>query len=214
MHYKLRAMEKMLTSVCSKSTLSHRPVFNKFRQIVMCKDTPEKNLSAIHMEIKNIEDIQAKIKGQSQKTSSEKIKKIMKQVEQKITEGLTLYVSAWRMLATYNEIEKDKTAVTESSEKTDVLQEKTLVTENSEKTDQHKEDKPTETDKMGDLMEYLADGIGNIEDFPEQMDDDPYTCVNDRHVDELLNMAEEAELILMKAEKLMVNSLDDHPLES
>jgi len=204
MHYKLRAMQKMLTSVCNKSTLSHRPVFNKFRKIALCTDSPDKKLSAIDMEIKNIETIHSRVKSQNQSITSPKIKKIVNQVEKRITEGLVLYISAWRMLAEYNEAQKEK--IDESSLNNDEI---------------NKENKMNVDEEEKINGNSLNDNEINQKDSPDMVVTEYFiepegasSYMNDCKIQELLNMAEEAELILMKAENLMVNSLNDHPLES
>jgi hypothetical protein len=162
MHYKIRAMEKILTSVCSNNSFSQRPVLERFKQISVSKDWFDGKMSAIDAEMKNIEAIYGRIKSSKQKNSSFKVRRIMNLIERQIMKGLELYLLAWDMLGEYNK-------------------------------------KKNKTEHSEEIYEDIEDN--NTDEYENE------------HIYRLLELAEDAEVILIEAEKLMVNSLNDYPLE-
>lgn len=207
MHYQFKAMQKMLDGVGRGNNFSRRPVYEKFKQISASQDRPEENLEEIEKEIQKIETImENNAKNYKQKCNSPKVAEMMEYIDTQMSEALNVYLEAWNLLA---EIQKKKIQPKENPLENTDEGEKKQEREISE-TDMPLEERyNTEEEKNEEAGEKITDIIKELETFiNEDTGEEENTWII-----KAMEIAEDAEHMLMEIEKIMANTLNDNPYE-
>ncbi len=209
MHYKFKAMQKMLAAVGTSNDFSQRPVFQKIKQVTSVIEPSPEEISIIHNEMKNIEVILTNTEKEERNgmVSSKKLKDIMSPVNKKIIEAMKIYLSAWQMVA---ELHNIKPEVQQSSEEQPVGGEEgeTLPGEKAEiqiSSGENSEEQPVACEKSETPSDEPAEI--QIKSLKERQLD------RDEMSEQIISLAEKAEHMLCEIEKKITEVLDDNPIE-
>ena len=222
MHYKFKAMQKVLSGVGRKQGFSERPVFQKFKNLSEEGDMPERKLKIIENEIKQLEsNLENNIKEGQGKYSSENVEAIMKYVEKEMNEALMVYLEAWHILA---DLQKKRIAKEEAEKEEEKIKKQEKETEKQveeKKEEAEKESLDKRIDEMDELVKILQKvDLKVLEENDESLSlqdviniEKEITLEEELQLARGLERAEEAEYMLMEVEKLMANTLNDNPME-
>ena len=214
MHYKFKAMQKMLAAVGISNDFSQRPVFQKIKDVISIIEPSSEEISIIHNEIKNIELILASTEKEERnsKVSSKKLKAIMSPINRQIIEAMNIYLSAWKMTAELHNIKLEDQAPSEEKPETQAPSEEKPETqapsEEKPETQAPSEEKPEtqapseEKPKVQVSHEEKSEKIFEEEKFDR-----------DEVSQKIIALAEKAEQMLCEIEKKITDVLDDNPLE-
>ena len=97
MHYKLKALQKVMKGVADEVDSKKRPVLEKFREIADAEPS-EELLSRINTEVDKIKTIIDTVKNDKSNNVADKIKEAMEDLDVQIVEALNLYLTAWEVL--------------------------------------------------------------------------------------------------------------------
>lgn len=213
MHYKFKAMQKMLSAVGTSNDFSQRPVFQKIKQVTYAPELSSEEVTIIHKEMKNIETILASTEKEERNgtVSSKKLKDIMSPVNRKIIEAMKIYLSSWRMVAELHNIKPEDQILSEEHPPSD---------EKNEMPSGEKED--SSSDKKGEISfgekehppvdEKSEIHSGEKEEIQikslEEIQAD-----RDEISEKIIALAEKAEQMLCEIEKKITEVLDDNPIE-
>lgn len=195
MHYKFKAMQKMLSAVGISNDFSQRPVFQKIKQVVSVPEPSSEEVFIVHNEMKNIETILVSTEKEERNStvSSKKLKDIMSPVNRKIIEAMKIYLSAWSLVSELHNIKPEEQPVAgenipsrEISEISSGEKEQPVVGEN--------------------ILSGETSGIQTKS--PEEIQSD-----RDEMSEKIIALAEKAEQMLCEIEKQITEVLDDNPLE-
>ena len=195
MHYKFKAMQKMLSAVGISNDFSQRPVFQKIKQVVSVPEPSSEEVFIVHNEMKNIETILVSTEKEERNStvSSKKLKDIMSPVNKKIIEAMKIYLSAWSLVSELHNIKPEEQPVAgenipsrEISEISSGEREQPVVGEN--------------------ILSGETSGIQTKS--PEEIQSD-----RDEMSEKIIALAEKAEQMLCEIEKQITEVLDDNPLE-
>ncbi|MEQ8170532.1 MAG: hypothetical protein ABRQ38_16715 [Candidatus Eremiobacterota bacterium] len=195
MHYKFKAMQKMLSAVGISNDFSQRPVFQKIKQVVSVPEPSSEEVFIVHNEMKNIETILVSTEKEERNStvSSKKLKDIMSPVNRKIIEAMKIYLSAWSLVSELHNIKPEEQPVAgenipsrEISEISSGEREQPVVGEN--------------------ILSGETSGIQTKS--PEEIQSD-----RDEMSEKIIALAEKAEQMLCEIEKQITEVLDDNPLE-
>jgi len=208
MHYKFKAMQKMLDGVGRGNNFSRRPVYEKFKEISTGQYRPEENLEEIKKEIQKIETVmEDTAKNHKQKYNSPKVAEFMEYIDTQMSEALNVYLEAWNLLA---EIQKKKIQPKENPSENADEGEKKHEMEISETDRPMEELHRTEEENNEEAGKKITDIIKELETFINE--GSPGEEEN-AQIMKAMGIAEDAEHMLMEIEKLMANTLNDNPLE-
>ena len=98
MHYKFKAMKKVMEGVSDEVDGTKRPILEKFREIAGSKEPSEEMISIINNEISKINEIINETVTGKNNCVSKKIEAAMKSIDIEIVEALSLYLSAWELI--------------------------------------------------------------------------------------------------------------------
>ncbi|MEQ8224152.1 MAG: hypothetical protein ABRQ37_17675 [Candidatus Eremiobacterota bacterium] len=199
MHYKFKAMQKMLSAVGTSNDFSQRPVFQKIKQVTYVPEPSSEEVAMIHNEMKNIETILVITEKEEQhgSVSSKKLKDIMSPVNRKIIEAMNIYMSAWQMVA---ELHNIKPKLQQSSEEQSGFGEKS---ENP--SEENSEEQSVPCDKSETPSEEKVEiQIKSLEEIQSDRDE---------MSEKIIALAEKAEQMLCEIEKNITEVLDDNPIE-
>jgi hypothetical protein len=213
MHYKFKAMQKMLSAVGTSNDFSQRPVFQKIKQVTSVLEPSSEEIAIIHNEMKNIETILASTEKEERNgtVSSKKLKDIMSPVNRKIIEAMNIYLSAWRMVAELHNIKpqgqilsEEQPPVDEKSEIPSGEKEAPSSDEKSEISSGEKEHPPVDEKSeipSGEKEEIQIKSLEEIQSDRDEMSE------------KIIALAEKAEQMLFEIEKKITEVLDDNPIE-
>jgi len=223
MHYKFKAMQKMLTAVGITNDFSQRPVFQKIKQVTSVLEPSSEEVSIIHDEMKNIETILASTEKEERNgsVSSKKLKHIMSPVNRKIIEAMKIYLSAWRMAAELHNIKpEDRTCPEDASAEKPGADEKSEISsgENDHPPSDEKSDIPSGENVSRQISAETV-SVEKNETSSEEKTEDRIKSLEEKQSDRdelsenIIALAEKAEQMLCDIEKKITEVLDDNPIE-
>lgn len=195
MHYKFKAMQKMLSAVGISNDFSQRPVFQKIKHVVSVQEPSSEEVFIVHNEMKNIETILVSTEKEEGNitVSSKKLKDIMSPLNRKIIEAMKIYLSAWSLVSELHNIKPEEQPVDgenipsrEISEISSGEKEQPVAGEN--------------------ILSRETSGIQTKS--PEEIQSD-----RDEMSEKIIALAEKAEQMLCEIEKQITELLDDNPVE-
>jgi len=235
MHYKFKAMQKMLAAVGISNDFSQRPVFQKIKEVTSIIEPSSEEISIIHNEIKNIEVILASTeKEEKNSVSSKKLKAIMSPINRQIIEAMNIYLSAWRMVAELHNIKSEDETTSEekleiqttseekleiqapSEEKSEIQttsEEKSEIQADSEEKSEIQADSEEKSEIQATSEEKSEIQATSEEKSEKNFEEEKYELDRNEISENIITLAEKAEQMLCEIEKKITDVLGDNPLE-